>query len=93
MTSCFVGRFLVERGEIWGKIALSLNSISSPKFKLSKRSVRDRLILLLAKYKEKMTKEEQGSGITCDDETEIEVALSSIIEKGQAADLERKETE
>ena len=80
-----------ERGEIWGEIALSLNSISSPKFKVSKRSVRDRLTLLLAKYKEKMRKEEQGSGIACDDETEIEVALSEIIEKGQAADLERKE--
>ena len=80
-----------ERGEIWGEIALSLNSISSPKFKVSKRSVRDRLTLLLAKYKEKMRKEEQGSGIACDDETEIEVALSEIIEKEQAADLERKE--
>jgi len=80
-----------ERGEIWGEIALSLHSISSPKFKVSKRSVRDRLTLLLAKYKEKMRKEEQGSGIACDDETEIEVALSEIIEKGQAADLERKE--
>ena len=65
-----------ERGEIWGEIALSLNSISSPKFKVSKRSVRDRLTLLLAKYKEKMRKEEQGSGVACDDETEIEVALS-----------------
>ena len=38
-----------------------------------------------------MRKEEQGSGIACDDETEIEVALSEIIEKEQAADLERKE--
>ncbi|XP_022794182.1 probable serine/threonine-protein kinase DDB_G0267686 [Stylophora pistillata] len=80
-----------ERGKIWGEIALSLNGISSPNFKVSKRSVRDRLTLLLAKYKEKMTKEEQGSGIACDDETEIEIALSEIIEKEQAADLERKE--
>lgn len=80
-----------ERGEIWGEIALSLNSISSSKFKVSKRSVRDRLTLLLAKYKEKMRKEEQGSGIACDDETEIEIALSEIKEKEQAADLERKE--
>ena len=38
-----------------------------------------------------MRKEEQGSGIACDDETEIEVALSEIIEKEHAADLERKE--
>ncbi|PFX30309.1 hypothetical protein AWC38_SpisGene4912 [Stylophora pistillata] len=80
-----------ERGKIWGEIALSLNGIRSPKFKVSKRSVRDWLTLLLAKYKEKMTREEQGSGIACDDETEIEIALSEIIEKEQAADLERKE--
>ena len=41
-----------ERGEIWDEIAMSLNSIISPKF----ISVRDRLALLLAKYKEKMIK-------------------------------------
>jgi len=80
-----------ERGEIWGEVALSLNGISLLKFKVSKHSVRDRLTLLLAKYKEKMRKEEQGSGIACDDETEIEIALSEIIEKEQAADLEKKE--
>ena len=80
-----------ERGEFRGETALSLNSIRSPKFRVRKRSVRDRLTLLLAKYKEKMTKEEQGSCIACDDETEIEVALSEIIGKKQAADLERKE--
>ena len=60
-----------ERGEIWGEIAVSLNGISSPKFKVSKFSVRDRLTLLLAKYQEKMRKELQVSGIACDDETEI----------------------
>jgi len=53
--------------------------------------VRDRLTLLLAKYKEKMRKEAQDSGLACDDETEMEIALSKIIEKEQAADLERKE--
>ena len=39
-----------------------------------------------------MRKEEQGSGIASDDETEIEVALSEIIEKEQAADKERQES-
>ena len=36
-------------------------------------------------------KEEKGSGITCDDETEVEIAVAEIIEKVRAADLERKE--
>lgn len=80
-----------ERGDVWGEVALRLNGASSPKFKVSKRSVRDRLTLLVSKYKEKMRKEEQGSGIECEDETELEMALSEIIEKEQAADLERKE--
>ncbi|XP_068747071.1 putative uncharacterized protein DDB_G0274435 [Montipora capricornis] len=80
-----------ERGEIWGEIAQNLNGLSSPKFTVRTRSVRDRLTLLLKKYKEKMRNEEQGSGMKCDEETELEMALSDIIEKEQAADLERKE--
>ena len=28
-----------ERGEVWGQIALNLNSLASPIFKVSKRSV------------------------------------------------------
>ncbi|XP_068680614.1 putative uncharacterized protein DDB_G0274435 [Montipora capricornis] len=80
-----------ERGEIWGESALNLNGRSSPKFTVRRRSVRDRLTLLLKMYKEKRTNEEQGSGMKCDEETELEMALSDIIEKEQAADLERKE--
>ena len=38
-----------------------------------------------------MNKEEKGSGITCDEETEVEIAVAEIIEKERAADLERKE--
>ncbi|KAL9961569.1 hypothetical protein ACROYT_G030530 [Oculina patagonica] len=80
-----------ERGEVWGEVALRLNGTNYPKFKVSKRSVRERLTLLVNKYKEKMRTEEQGSEIECDDETELEKALSEIIEKEQAADLERKQ--
>ena len=80
-----------EGGDVWGEVALDLNGTSYPKFKVSKRSVRDRLTLSVSKYKEKMRKEEQGSGIECEDETELEKALSEIIEKEQAADMERKE--
>ena len=80
-----------ERGEIWGEIAQNLNGLSVPKFTVRTRSVRDRLTLLLRKYKEKVRNEEQGSGMKCDEETELEMALSEIIEKEQAADLERKE--
>ena len=35
-----------ERGDVWGQLAIHLNSLSHPQFKVSKRSVRDRLTLL-----------------------------------------------
>jgi len=38
-----------------------------------------------------MRNQEQGSGMKCDEETELKMALSEIIEKEQAADLERNE--
>ena len=62
------------------KISTCLNSTSAIKFIVNKRSVRDRLTLLINKYKEKMNKEEKGSGITCDDETEVEIAVAEIID-------------
>ena len=80
-----------QRGGIWGEIAQNLNGLSLPKFTVRTLSVRDRLTLLLKKYKEKMRNEEQGSGMKCDEERELEMALSEIIEKEQAADLKRKE--
>ena len=80
-----------ERGEIWGEIAQNLSGLSLPKFTVRTRSGRDRLTLLLKKYKEKMRNEEQGSGMKCDEETELGMALSEIIEKEQAAHLQRKE--
>ena len=72
------------------KISTCLNSTSAIRFTVNKRSVRDRLTLLINKYREKMNKEEKGSAITRDDETEVEIAVAEIIEKERAADLERK---
>lgn len=78
-----------ERGEIWGRIA-HLNSVNSSKFKVSKRSVRDRFTLLQTKYKEKIREEERASGIDCE-ETQLDAALEEITEKERAADLERND--
>ena len=79
-----------ERGEIWGQIALNLNKLASPKFKVSKRSVRDRLTLLQTKFKEKMRDEERASGIDCE-ETQLDAAIEEILDKEKAADIERSE--
>ena len=79
-----------ERGEVWGQIALNLNSLASPIFKVSKRSVRDRLTLLQTKYKEKIREEERASGIDCE-ETQLDAAVEEILDKEKAADMERNE--
>ena len=78
-----------ERGDVWGQVAINLNS-SNPKFKVSKRSVRDRLALLQSRYKEKMKREEMASGIDCE-ETELDRALEEIIEKEKASESSRNE--
>ena len=79
-----------ERGEVWGQIALNLNSLASPIFKVTKRSVRDRLTLLQTKYKEKIREEEKASGIDCE-ETQLDAAVEEILDKEKAADMERNE--
>ena len=61
-----------ERGDLWNENSsqflnwlLFKNSSDHPKFKVSKRSVRDRLTLLQQKCKAKMRMEEAASGIDC----------------------------
>ena len=73
-----------------GQIAVNLNSLASPTFKVSKRSVRDRLTLLQAKYKENLREEERVSGIDCE-ETQLDTAVEEILDKEKAADMERNE--
>ena len=53
-----------EKGEISQKISTCLNSTSAIKFTVNKCSVRDRLTLLINKYRGKMNIEEKGSSIT-----------------------------
>lgn len=79
-----------KRGEIWGRIAVNLNTVNSPKFKIAKRSVRGRFTLLQTMYKENIREEERASGIDCE-ETQLDAALEEITEKERAADLERND--
>ena len=74
-----------ERGEVWNEIASNLNGLVELKFKVTKRSVRDRLTLLQEKYKAKMRQEERASGIDCE-ETELDIALEEILEKEKVAE-------
>ena len=75
-----------DRGEVWSNVAVNLNSLENPSFKVSKRSVRDRLTLLQTKYKRKIREEEKASGIDCE-ETPLDAAIEEILEKEKAADM------
>ena len=67
------------------KIANNLNGLKLPRFKVSKRAVRERYTLLSEKFKAKMKDEEKASGIECD-LTGVEKALEEITEKEVAAE-------
>ena len=69
-----------ERGDVWGQLAIHLNCISHPKFKVTKHSVWDRLTLLQMRLKEKIKQGEKATGIDCE-ETELDRALEEITEK------------
>ena len=69
----------ITRGQIWDQIASNLNSLERPRFKVTKRSVRERYTLLSEKLKKKL-KEEKASGIETD-MTDVEKALEEILEK------------
>ena len=79
-----------ERGDVWNNIAIDLNGLDHPRFKVNKRSVRDRLTLLITKYKAKVHKEENASGISCE-ESELDQALEEIIDKEKLADEKSSE--
>ena len=69
-----------ERGKVWDEIAARLNSLSNPKFIVNKRSLRDRLNLLMAKFKAKNREEERASGISPEVQ-EIDTLLEELCEK------------
>lgn len=70
----------IARGRVWEEIASNLSSLELPRFKVNKRSVRERYNLLIEKFKKKMKEEEKASGIT-PEMTEVERALEEILEK------------
>ncbi|XP_028408235.1 uncharacterized protein LOC114530820 [Dendronephthya gigantea] len=78
-----------ERGEAWLKIATSLNSLQSPVFRVTQRSVRDRFTLLEKKYKKKVREETLASGICCE-ENEVDLGMDEIVSLFYEADMEHE---
>ena len=69
-----------ERGKIWSQLAEKLNEVSSSKFNVTQKSLRDRLKLLTQKQKQKMRSEKRASE-TDPEMTEINITLEEISEK------------
>ena len=76
-----------ERGKIWAQLAEKLNEVSSCKFIVAQKSLRDRLKLLMQKHKQKIRSEERASGID-PEMTEIDTMLEEICEKEEVAEEE-----
>ena len=70
----------IGRGQIWDQIASNLKSLEIPRFKVTKRSVRERYTLLIEKLKKKLKEEEKASGIDTD-MNDVEKTLEEILEK------------
>nr|XP_047144741.1 uncharacterized protein LOC124818227 [Hydra vulgaris] len=79
-----------ERGDSWEKISNSLNGLPEPYFKVTGRSTRDHINLLIEKFKKKDTKEKNASGITCD-LTDYDVAIADVYKRFQQSESIFKE--
>ena len=75
----------IARGNIWDQIANNLNSLEIRRYRVSKRSVRERYTLLIEKLKKKLKEEEKASGIETS-MSDVEKALEEIMEKESDAD-------
>ena len=84
-----------KRGEVWKKIAESLNGLNTVcelYFKVTQRSVRDRYKLLVDSFKKPEQEEATASGIS-PDETENDIGLAEIIERfKEAHEMHKKQT-
>ena len=61
-----------------GKIANDLNDLQLPRFRVTKRAVRERYSLLSEKFKAKMRQEDKASGIETDVKGKLGQALAVI---------------
>ena len=79
-----------ERASLWEKISTNLDGFHERhqiKFRVSARSVRDRVTLVLIKnYKKKMTAEKEASGIQVGPMTEFDQAMEEVLERSQAVE-------
>ena len=82
----------VERGKIWEEISNHLNTCETAKFRVNKRSVRERFKLIKEKFKRKIREEENSSGIDVEPTSEFEQALEEIFSFEESFPVKEKES-
>ena len=80
-----------QRSEVWDRIANTLNTCPKPVFAVDKRSVRDRVGILINRIKKKLRAEERSSGIAPPEPTELEYLVEESLALEETADAEMKE--
>ncbi|CAH3153760.1 unnamed protein product [Pocillopora meandrina] len=68
-----------ERGDDWEKLAVSLNAIPYPQFRVTQRSVRDHYSTM-EKRRKKVREEDRASGIAPEEDKELDQLLDETIE-------------
>lgn len=78
-----------ERGKKWTELAEALNKNGEVKFKVTQRSVRERMERLQKRHMDKKKEEVSASGIAVDDVTELETLIDEIIDREKLAEESR----
>ena len=78
----------IERGKIWEEISNRLNNCQTAKFRVNKRSVRERFKLIKEKFKGKTRDEENSSGIEVEPASELKQELEEICAQEESFPLE-----
>ena len=79
-----------ERGQALENVTMDLNSITEVSFNVTKRSVRDRLNLLIDNFKKQDRINERASGVNVE-ESELDKILRDIVERQHEAKLVHEE--
>ncbi|XP_073229661.1 uncharacterized protein [Porites lutea] len=69
-----------ERGDDWEKLAVSLNAIPYPQFRVTQRSVRDHYSTMEKRRRKKVREEDRASGIAPEEDKELDQLLDETIE-------------
>ena len=82
----------VERGKTSEEISKYLNTCETAKFRVNKRSVRERFKLIKEKFKRKIPHKETLSGIEVEPTLELKQALEEICFLEESFPVEEKES-